>query len=227
MDCARRGQRRTHLCADGMMFLSRALGAALLAVPLAGAAGQSPQQHPPPDSAGSSGTGHRFAWIAGAGVASAAVFTTFVRLSASPAAASAQLAPVLPGVPVPNRYTDVTLPGGGTTDTQNPPSGGDSTSPGSGVVTGNQLPDLIDTPIPPGPIFDLPPNQPSNTDTNTPGDPNDGTKNPSNDQPPPPPGPPGAALAVVVTTPEPETFTLLGTGLVALVPLVRRRRRTG
>jgi hypothetical protein len=207
-----------------MMFLTRALGAALLAVPLAGAAGQS-ASHPPPDSSGDNGTGHRFAWIASAGVASAAVFTTFVRLSEHASVASAQLDPIQPGPPVPNRYTDGALPGDGSTNGQSPPSG-DSASPGSGIVVGgNQLPDIIDASVPPGPQFDLPSDTTTNNDGSSSGNPNDGTGDLPYDDPPP--QGPATSLAVVVTTPEPETFTLLGTGLVALVPLVRRRRTRG
>lgn len=222
MDRARRGRRGTHLCADGRMFFTRALGTALLAVPLAGAAGQSPS-HPPPDSTGDHGASHRFMWIAGAGVTSAAVFTTFVRLSGQPSAGSAQLAPVTPGPPVPDQHTDATLPGDGSANGQTPPPSGDSTAPGSGIVVGgSQSPDIIDTPIPPGPQFELPPDTTSSTDGNGSGNPNDGVGDPPHD--PPPPQGPETVLAVVVTTPEPETFALLGTGLVALVPLVRRRR---
>lgn len=222
MDRARRWPRFTHLCTDGRMFLTRAFGAALLAVPLAAAAGQS-ASHPPPDSSGENGTGHRLAWITGAGVAGAAVFTTFIRLSQG-SAGSAQLDPAVPGAPVPNRHSDATLPGDGSTDGQNPPSTGDSTPPG-GVIVGNQPPDIIDMPIPPGPQFDLPPDTTSSNDGSGSGNPNDGAGDPPLDQPPP--QGPETSLAVVVTTPEPETFTLLGTGLVALVPLVRRRRTTG
>ena len=170
-------------------------------------------------------TGHRFAWIASAGVASAAVFTTFVRLSEHASVASAQLALVQPGPPVPNRYTDGALPGDGSANGQSPPSG-DSASPGSGIVVGgNQLPDIIDASVPPGPQFDLPPDTTTSNDDSSAGSPSDGTGDlPYHD---PPPQGPVTSLAVVVTTPEPETFTLLGTGLVALVPLVRRRRTTG
>lgn len=202
------------------MYLRGALGAALLAVPLAGVAGQSASQHDPPaSSAGDSSRGHRFAWVVGGATAGAAVFTTFVRLSERGADADAERGLTLPSSPVPNHYTDGSLPGSGVSPGQNAPPPGQTPSPGQSSSTGD------DQNAGPGPIvLDTPTNDsPSNDSAVTPPTNPPGDGHTEQQQPPPQYKPPSLG-AIAVTTPEPESIFLLGTGLIPLVPTLRRRR---
>lgn len=188
------------------MFFRGAFGAALLAVPLTGLAGQTPSQHMPPAAAQAtvaaddSSSAHRVAWIAGAGVAGAAMFTTFVRLSEQSALGTADRAVILPASPVPSHYTDGTLSGNGVSLGQNTPV------PAPPDTTATAPTDSV--PQSPGAVTDDAP-EPIITDI------------------PLPPPPQLQALPVLVTAPEPGSIALLGTGLAALVPLVRRRRSGG
>lgn len=186
------------------MYLLRTLGAALLAVPLAAAGGQSASQHGPPAAAASDSTSsNRFVWAATATAAGATVFTTFLRLSGN-RAADLRSSLAIPGTPIPSTYPDGVVPGAGPSPSQNSP-GGDSSQDSTHVDDGNDPGmTIFDIAIPP------PPNAVVQDSTSLP-------------EPPPPPGP-ESALAVVITTPEPDMIPLVGTGLVALIPMVRLRR---
>lgn len=178
-----------------MTLLRGALGAALLAMPLAGAAGQSASQHDPSARAASdSSGGHQLAWVVGAGAAGGALFTSFVRLSERGATVDAErgLTFHLPASPVPNHYTDGTLPGSGVSPGQNTPLPGKTPPPGQDTSASSD------------------PQQ-----TGVGGD-QTGQQPPSGNQ--------LGSVGIVVTTPEPESIFLLGTGFVALLPAVRRRR---
>lgn len=196
------------------MFLRGALGAAILAVPLASAVGQSASQHDPPGTtAGDSSGGHRLAWVA-AGTTGAALFTSFVRLSERGTGVSADRGITVPGSPVPNHYTDGTL-GSGVSPGQNAPLPGQALPPGQNTPPGGdtQQPGVDD----PRPItLDAPTDGQSSDQTDPPG--GDQTNHQQ------PPSDPPKSLAVVVTTPEPESIYLLGTGVFALIPVLRRRR---
>jgi hypothetical protein len=220
------------------MYLRGALGAAFLAVPLVGAAGQSTSQHDPPATAAhDSSGGHRVVWVAAAGATGAALFTSFVRLSelaAASANADRGSSPTLPGSPVPNHYTIGSLPGGGVSPGQNAPSPGQpqpigplQTPPPTGPSQTSQQTQesgSVGTNPGPGPVVFLPPppgnNQTPGYSTNTPTT-QTGDQSP---QQPTPPSQPQTDRALVVTTPEPETVFLLGTGFISLIPVLRRRR---
>lgn len=141
------------------MFLSRTLGAALMAVPLAAAAaaGQSASHPPPPAAESDSGSSRRLEWIAAAATGTE-IFTAFLTFSQRGATSAATRSVALPGVPTPNAY----IPG-------------DTASVGT-------LPRTI-------------------------------------------PSKPSTLESVTVTAPEPASVALLGTGLVALFPALRRRGR--
>lgn len=180
------------------MFVYRALCAALLAVPLAAATGQTSMQNGAPMAARDSvGGHHRLAWAVGAATAGAALFTSFVRLSYRSANASAERGLTLPSSPVPDHYTDGILPGTGVSPGESaplsgrtsvtPPADSSQTQDSSTAVGENPPLGVTDRALPPPPQMTV------------------------------------QRAVAVITAPEPASLVLLGTGLVALFPALRRR----
>lgn len=192
------------------MFSPKLLGAALLAVPFNVAAAQTatsssndPASRPDGHAIFSART---FAWVAGVGASSTALFTAIATHHADVSPSRGITAGNLSGPNTPSGSTQATLPfNGATSPNQNTPAGPSSNTPGN---TGT--PDENTSGSGDFVLNDLPPSDGIIPKTFTP-------------LPPTPPPPPDLNL-VVVTAPEPSSVALLGSGIIALIPAYRRRR---